>query len=108
VGRKSETQFDSQFAYAAKLFRVVEEVDPVREKYPMLFLTARAPAIAICQRKYSSTWWKRIVTTADGWSSGEEHRSLPLCTNCRNRPAVFLSAEKGKTGRMMGVVGIRA
>jgi polyphenol oxidase len=42
VGEEVRDHFESQFAYAEKLFRVVEESDPVREKYPMLFLTARA------------------------------------------------------------------
>ena len=36
-------QFASQFAYAERLFHEVQESDPVREKYPLLFLTARAP-----------------------------------------------------------------
>ena len=36
-------QFESQFVYAPELFREVYDSDPVREKYPMLFLTARAP-----------------------------------------------------------------
>ena len=43
VGPEVRTQFESQFEYGSKLFREVEESDPVREKYPLLFLTARAP-----------------------------------------------------------------
>ena len=43
VGEEVRTQFDAQFAYGASLFREVKESDPVREKYPLLFLTARAP-----------------------------------------------------------------
>jgi copper oxidase (laccase) domain-containing protein len=43
VGEDVRTKFESQFAYAAKLFREVKDSDPVREKYPLLFLTARAP-----------------------------------------------------------------
>jgi YfiH family protein len=43
VGKEVREQFESQFAYAAKLFREIEESDPVRDKYPMLFLTARPP-----------------------------------------------------------------
>jgi hypothetical protein len=31
----------------------------------------------------------------------------PLCTNCRIDLLFSYRAEKGKTGRMMGVVGIR-
>jgi copper oxidase (laccase) domain-containing protein len=35
--------FESQFAYARELFREVYDADPVRTKYPMLFMTQRAP-----------------------------------------------------------------
>ena len=43
VGEEVRENFESQFAYAAKLFHEVKESNPVREKYPLLFLTARAP-----------------------------------------------------------------
>src|SRR3979411_2638920 len=43
VGEEVPTKFESQFRYADALFREVKESDPVREKYPLLFLTARAP-----------------------------------------------------------------
>ena len=43
VGEEVRTKFESQFEYGAKLFREVKESDPVREKYPLLFLSARAP-----------------------------------------------------------------
>jgi hypothetical protein len=32
----------------------------------------------------------------------------PLCTNCRTDLLFSYRAEKGKTGRMMGVVGVNA
>lgn len=43
VGAEVRDQFESQFEYAADLFHETRESDPVREKYPMLFLSARAP-----------------------------------------------------------------
>ena len=43
VGIEVRQRFESQFAYAPDLFRETLESDPVREKYPMLFLSARAP-----------------------------------------------------------------
>ena len=51
VGEEVREQFESQFAYAASLFREVEEFNEVREKYPMLFLTARAPGHSILPKK---------------------------------------------------------
>src|SRR4029077_13808970 len=47
VGAEVRTQFESQFEYGSKLFHEVEELDPVREKYPLLFLTARRPGVAM-------------------------------------------------------------
>src|SRR5262249_55431699 len=43
VGEEVKEEFESQFPYAAELFHAVHESDPVRERYPLLFLNARAP-----------------------------------------------------------------
>ena len=43
VGEDALSEFESQFAYARELFREVYDADPVRTKYPMLFMTQRAP-----------------------------------------------------------------
>ena len=43
IGEEVLTEFESQFSYARELFREVYDSDPVRKKYPMLFLTQRAP-----------------------------------------------------------------
>ena len=43
IGEEVREQFESQFLYASELFREVYDSDPVRQKYPMLFLTTRAP-----------------------------------------------------------------
>ena len=43
VGEEVLSEFESQFSYARELFREVYDSDPVRKKYPMLFLTQRAP-----------------------------------------------------------------
>src|SRR5579872_5722233 len=108
VGEEVRTRFESQFAYAAKLFREVKESDPVREKYPLLFLTARAPGHselpkkifldlveANCQQLLAAGVPKRNI------------ESSPLCTQCRPELLFSYRAEKGKTGRMMAAVGIR-
>ncbi len=109
MGQEVRDQFDSQFAYAAKLFRVVEEVDPVREKYPMLFLTARAPGHSDLPKKIFldlvEANRQQLLTVGVPAKSIE---ASPLCTNCRTDLLFSYRAEKGKTGRMMGVVGIRA
>lgn len=43
VGEEVRFEFESQFAYAPALFSERFDSDPVRDKYPLLFLTARAP-----------------------------------------------------------------
>ena len=43
VGEEVLSSFESQFAYARDLFCEVDDADEVRRKYPMLFLTQRAP-----------------------------------------------------------------
>jgi len=43
VGDEVVGKFHSQFHYAAELFREVFDDDPVKKKYPLLFLTARPP-----------------------------------------------------------------
>jgi YfiH family protein len=108
VGEEVRGEFESQFGYAAKLFREVEESDPVREKYPMLFLTARAPGHSVLPRKIflDLVEANRQQLLAVGVPAKSIEASL-LCTNCRTDLLFSYRAEKGKTGRMMGVVGIR-
>ena len=109
VGAEIREEFESQFAYAAKLFREVEESDPVREKYPMLFLTARAPGHSVLPKKIflDLVEANRQQLLAVGVPAKSIETSL-LCTNCRTDLLFSYRAERGKTGRMMGVVGIRA
>ena len=108
VGPEVRDQFESQFSYAEKLFRVVEEADPVREKYPMLFLTARPPGHGELPKKI-------FLDLVDAnrqqlFAVGVPAQSIdasPLCTNCRTDLLFSYRAEKAKTGRMMAVVGIK-
>ena len=108
VGEEVRQQFESQFAYAAKLFREVKESDPVREKYPLLFLSARPPGHSELPKKIflDLVEANRQQLSAVGVPAKSIEVS-PLCTNCRTDLLFSYRAEKGKTGRMMGVVGIR-
>lgn len=108
VGEEVRTKFESQFAYGDSLFREVKESDPVREKYPLLFLSARAPGHSELPKKIFLDLVeanRRQLRVA-----GVPARSIevsPHCTNCRPDLLFSHRAEKGKTGRMMGVAGIR-
>jgi YfiH family protein len=107
VGEEVRIKFESQFEYGASLFRETKDSDPVREKYPLLFLTARAPG--------HSELPKRIfldlveANRQQLLAAGVPKKSIetsPLCTNCHPELLFSYRAEKGKTGRMMSVVGI--
>ena len=102
------TQFESQFEYGSKLFREVEESDPVREKYPLLFLTARAPGHSELPKKIflDLVEANRRQLLAAGVAAKNISAS-PLCTSCRTDLLFSYRAEKGVTGRMMAVAGIR-
>ena len=108
VGEEVRIKFESQFEYGASLFREVKDSDPVREKYPLLFLTARAPG----HSELPKTIYLDLVEAnrqqllAAGVSTKNIETS-PLCTNCHPELLFSYRAEKGKTGRMMGVAGIR-
>ena len=108
VGEEVRIKFESQFEYGASLFREVKDSDPVREKYPLLFLTARAPG----HSELPKTIYLDLVEAnrqqllAAGVSKKNIETS-PLCTNCHPELLFSYRAEKGKTGRMMGVAGIR-
>ncbi len=109
VGEEVRGRFESQFAYAEKLFREVKESDPVREKYPLLFLTARAPGHGELPKKIflDLVEANRQQLIAAGVAARNIEAS-PLCTNCRADLLFSYRADKGKTGRMMAVVGIRS
>ena len=108
VGEEVRTKFESQFAYAASLFHEVKESDPVREKYPLLFLTARAPGHSELPKKIflDLVEANRQQLLAAGVPK-KNIESSPFCTNCHPELLFSYRAEKGKTGRMMAVVGIR-
>src|SRR5208337_2270139 len=108
VGPEVRVQFESQFAYAAELFRETKESDPVREKYPLLFLTARAPGHGELRPKiFLDLVEANRRQLIDGGVSPKSIDASPLCTACGTELLFSHRAEKGVTGRMMGVAGVR-
>jgi len=107
VGEEVRTKFESQFEYGAKLFREVKESDPVREKYPLLFLSARAPGHSDLPKKIflDLVEANRQQLLAAGVPAKSIEAS-PLCTNCHPDLLFSYRAERGKTGRMLAVAGI--
>ena len=107
VGNEVIDEFQSQFSYADELFSEVYDRDPIKEKYPLLFLTARAPGHSNIgpQTHLDLVEANRRQLLAAGipknniWAAEE-------CTSCRTDLLFSHRAEAGYTGRMMGVIGI--
>ena len=108
VGEEVRTQFQAQFGYGESLFREVKDSDPVREKYPLLFLTARAPGhselpVSLFLNLVEAN---RRQLIDSGLSPKSIDASAP-CTACHPELLFSFRAEKGVTGRLLGVAGIR-
>jgi polyphenol oxidase len=108
VGEEVISEFESQFIYARELFREVFDSDPVRKKYPMLFLTQRAPGhspigpgmhldlIEANRRQLLDAGLKASAISVTGG-----------CTSCHTDLFFSHRASQGHAGRMMSVIGIR-
>ena len=108
VGEEVEQAFHSQFDYADELFHSVQESDPVREKYPMLFMNQRAPGHGDqCIKLHLDL---REANRRQLLASGVPEANITAldgCTACSPRKFFSHRKEQGKTGRMLAVVGIK-
>ena len=95
VGEEVRDKFHSQFGYANKLFHEIKESDPVREKYPMLFLTARAPGHSTLPVNIfldlAEANRKQLL---DAGVSAKRIQTVQLCTAC-NTGVLFPPRRKG-------------
>jgi YfiH family protein len=108
VGDEVLSSFESQFAYASELFHEVYSTDPVRTKYPMLFLTQRAPGHSNIgpSLHVDLVEANRRQLLAAGIRPGSIH-STGGCTSCHRDLFFSHRASQGHAGRMMSVIGIR-
>ncbi len=107
VGEEVQAAFESQFAYASDLFTEVYDPDPVRLKYPMLFLNQRAPghAAPMMSLHLDLVEANRRQLMDAGLRPGSIF-SAGACTSCHSDRFFSHRAEHGRTGRMMAVIGI--
>jgi hypothetical protein len=108
VGEEVLSEFESQFATARTFFREVYDTDPVRKKYPMLFLTLRAPGHSPIGPSLHLDLIEanRRQLLAAGLASS----SIQVaggCTQCHTELFFSHRASHGHAGRMMAVIGIR-
>lgn len=108
VGEEVRSEFVSQFAYAAELFTEVSDSDPVREKYPLLFLTARAPGHSnLGPSLHLDLFEANRRQLIDAGVRAEAITVTGDCTRCQNNRYFSYRAEQGFTGRMLSAVGVR-
>jgi purine-nucleoside/S-methyl-5'-thioadenosine phosphorylase / adenosine deaminase len=107
VGEEVRQEFESQFPWACKLFREVKSSDAVRDKYPLLFMNARAPGHGDdCAKLHLDLPEANRRQLLAAGVSARHITVLDLCTACDTRRFFSHRAEKGNTGRMMAVIGI--
>jgi YfiH family protein len=108
VGEEVLSSFESQFAYTRELFREVYDSDPVRTKYPLLFMTQRAPG----HSEIGPSLHLNLVEAnrRQLLAAGLKPRAIHLiggCTCCHRELFFSHRGSEGHAGRMMSVIGIR-
>jgi polyphenol oxidase len=108
VGPEVRSVFEAQFTYGSELFRETKERNEIHEKYPLLFLTARAPGHSELPKQIflDLAQANRRQLIAAGLIP-KNITDLDLCSICHQDLFFSHRGEKGMTGRMMTVVGIR-
>lgn len=112
VGEEVRFDFESQFDYAPTLFSEVYDSDPVKDKYPLLFLTARAPGHSnIGPQIHLDLIEANRRQLLDAGLSASKISVVGECTACTrlaNGQRRYFSHrdEYGYTGRMLSVIGI--
>ena len=111
VSEEIRFDFESQFAYAPALFTEMYDSDPVRDKYPLLFLTARAPGHSnIGPQIHLDLPEANRRQLLDAGLRPENISMLAECTACSRLPKgarKYFShrGEHGFAGRMLSVIG---
>jgi hypothetical protein len=108
VGEEMLAEFESQFAYARELFHEVDDADEVRRKYPMLFLTQRAPGHSPIgpSLHLDLVEANRRQLLAAGVKPQAIH-AVGGCTQCHRELFFSHRGSQGRAGRMMSVIGVR-
>ena len=108
VGDEVRSEFESQFVYARELFHEVSDSDPIRTRYPMLFLTQRAPGHSpIGPGMHVDLVEANRRQLLDAGLKPRAIRVIGGCTQCHRELFFSHRGAHGHTGRMMSVIGIR-
>jgi purine-nucleoside/S-methyl-5'-thioadenosine phosphorylase / adenosine deaminase len=108
VGEELRDAFRSQFAYADALFTESASDDEIHRKYPLLFMNMRAPGHGEPPSKLQLDLPEANRRQLLAAGVAEKYIDVSdLCTACRTDLLFSHRAERGKTGRMLAVAGIR-
>ncbi len=108
VGEEVKMEFESQFRYAVELFSEVYDSDPIKEKYPLLFMTARAPGHSnLGPSLHLDLVEANRRQLLDAGLREENIYIQGDCTSCRTDRYFSHRGEHGFTGRSLSVIGIR-
>ncbi len=108
VGEEVLSEFESQFPYGSELFREVYASDPIKRKYPLLFMTQRAPG-------HSPTGPSLHVDLVEAnrrqlLAAGlkpDAIQAVAYCTHCHRDLFFSHRGSHGRCGRMLSVIGIK-
>jgi len=108
VGGDIRAQFESQFAHAGDLFEEVFDANALHVRYPLLFLNQRAPG----HGDHGPEIHLDLVEAnrRQLLEAGLAENNISViegCTACDTKRFFSHRAEFGKTGRMLGAIGIR-
>jgi YfiH family protein len=107
VSEDFRDKFRAQFGYADSLFEEVFSSDPVRRKYPLLFMNQRAPGHGEPPRTvHLDLVEANRRQLLDAGLCAENIWISDLCTSCRSDLLFSHRKEKGVTGRMMAAIAI--
>lgn len=108
VGEEVRMEFESQFTYSPELFSEVYDSNPIKEKYPLLFLTARAPGHSnVGPGLHLDLIEANRRQLIDAGLRASHIFIQGDCTSCRRDRYFSHRADHGFTGRSLSVIGIR-
>lgn len=107
IGEEVLHEFQSQFSYATDLFREVYDSDPIRNKYPLLFLSARAPGHSdIGPQLHLDLSEANRRQLLDAGLRADSISVVGECTTCLPDRYFSHRGERGFAGRMLSAIGV--
>jgi YfiH family protein len=106
IGEEVLHEFQSQFSYADELFREIYDSDPIRNKYPMLFLSARAPGHSdIGPQLHLDLAEANRRQLLDAGLLADSISVVGECSSCLPDRYFSHRGERGFAGRMLSGIG---